>query len=333
MGCFHSKAAQPAQPDAKDLPRLLDSLAEKHGASKGGNTVQDAAASSAWRPATSQEVESRPEPRSSQSATWTQEQRQPTVEVEDTGVTSSSWFCCMAQRAWESELLQVASDLKCKLSDPHFVAMRCDLDSSGDSDAHELKQAARVFGMRPSEEELQDLMAGHQRITKEHFAKIILDFQQRPESAHSQRVVPHSLRGMALGQLQHLEEVFVKSGWLAMKCDSFNEEHAEAILAKKKFRQAPNLYALDSFVVTPMSEPGWCATCKQDSKQTIPWANLKSSFSELLNPHGLLVHVFVSHFWGHLYSSTVMALNLWALKHFSNYARHPSFGFVSRGAG
>ena len=33
----------------------------------------------------------------------------------------------------------MASDLKEKLRDPHFVAMRCDLDSSGDLDAHELK--------------------------------------------------------------------------------------------------------------------------------------------------------------------------------------------------
>ena len=29
----------------------------------------------------------------------------------------------------------------------------------------------------------------------------------------------------------------------------------------------------------------------------------ESSFSELLNPHGLQVHVFVSHFWGHLCSN------------------------------
>ena len=36
-------------------------------------------------------------------------------------------------------LLQVSSGLREKLRDPHFVAARCDLDGSGDLDAHELK--------------------------------------------------------------------------------------------------------------------------------------------------------------------------------------------------
>ncbi|CAE7367441.1 ANKRD50 [Symbiodinium microadriaticum] len=128
---------------------------------------------------------------------------------------------------------------------------------------------------------------------------------------------------MALGQLEHLEELFVQSGWLARQCDTFNEDNAQAILAGEKFPQAPNLYALDTYVVTPMSKPGPCAARDQDSNRSIPWAVLQSSFSELLNPHGLLVHIFVSHFWGHLYSSTLTALRLWATKHFSNFAQHP----------
>ncbi|CAK9000404.1 Ankyrin-3 [Durusdinium trenchii] len=198
-----------------------------------------------------------------------------TVEDEGFGVTSSSWLCCAERTPWESELLQVSAELKEKLRDPHFVAMRCDLDSSGDLDAHELKQAARVFGMRPSEEELQQLMANQSRINKERFAEIVREFQQRPGSAKSQRVVPHSLRGMALGQLQHLEKIFVTSGWLGKQCDAFNAENAEAISERKKFQQAPNLYALDNFVVTPMSRPGWCAARFQDWKQTIPWAHVK----------------------------------------------------------
>ena len=37
-----------------------------------------------------------------------------------------------------------------------------------------------------------------------------------------------------------------------------------------------------------------------------------SSFSELVNPFGLFVHCFVSHFWGHNFTSTVTALDLWA---------------------
>ena len=41
-------------------------------------------------------------------------------------------------------------------------------------------------------------------------------------------------------------------------------------------------------------------------------ANEKMSFSEVVNPCGLIVHCFVSHFWGHLFSQTVSALRRWA---------------------
>ena len=88
---------------------------------------------------------------------------------------------------WESELLQVSSELKQKLLDPHFVAMRCDLDGSGDLDVHELKQAAQVFGTFQSrqkdEERLQALMAGQPRISKERFAEIVAELNQSADFA------------------------------------------------------------------------------------------------------------------------------------------------------
>eukprot|EP00435_Cladocopium_sp_Y103_P063102 s173_g24.t1 len=117
---------------------------------------------------------------------------------------------------------------------------------------------------------------------------------------------------MALGQLQHLEALFVSSGWLAARCESFNRENAEAIADGTKFRQSPNLYALDTFVVTPMSKPGICGAREHDEQQTIAEAHGVSSFSELVNPFGVFVHCFVSHFWGHDFTSTVTALDLWA---------------------
>ncbi|CAK9046130.1 unnamed protein product [Durusdinium trenchii] len=121
---------------------------------------------------------------------------------------------------------------------------------------------------------------------------------------------------MALGQLHHLETLFINSGWLAAQCESFNTNHAWAIQEGSKFQQAPNLYALDTFVVTPMSKPGTCAAREQDVHQTIPCATGASSFSELVNPNGLYVHCFVSHFWGHLFSSTLKALDIWAQDNF-----------------
>ena len=117
---------------------------------------------------------------------------------------------------------------------------------------------------------------------------------------------------MALGQLQHLEALFITTGWLSARCESFNAENAHAIANRTKFRQDTNLYALDTFVVTPMSKPGMCGAREHDEQQTIAEARGISSFSQLVNPFGLFVHCFVSHFWGHNWTSTVTALDLWA---------------------
>ena len=79
---------------------------------------------------------------------------------------------------WHLELLAVSAELKQKLQDPQFVATRCDLDGSGDLDAHELKQAARVYGISQSgSSQTHDgtnprLMAG-QRVSKESFAEMV----------------------------------------------------------------------------------------------------------------------------------------------------------------
>ena len=214
---------------------------------------------------------------------------------------------------WEAQVLQVGSDLKNKLKDPHFVAKCCDLDGSGDLDMHELGHAARVFGMKFSPEQLQQLTAGQKRITKERFAEIVT-VTGIANAQTTRPTVPHSLRGIALGQLQHLEALFVQSGWLSEQCDAYNAEHAAAIRQGREgfFHQAANLYAMDAYVVSPMSKPGDCAARKQDHAGTIPPATDKMSFSSLLNPHGLMVHCFVSHFWGKLFSETVAALGLWA---------------------
>ena len=117
---------------------------------------------------------------------------------------------------------------------------------------------------------------------------------------------------MALGQLQHLESLFITTEWLSARCESFNAENAHAIAKGTKFRQDTNLYALDTFVVTPMSKPGTCVAREHDEQQTIAEARGISSFSQLVNPFGLFVHCFVSHFWGHNFTSTVTALDLWA---------------------
>eukprot|EP00434_Breviolum_minutum_P033718 symbB.v1.2.029837.t1/scaffold3307.1/size59352/4 len=237
----------------------------------------------------------------------------PILEGEDDPSRDCSWFCCTSKakrslESWELQLLRVSLELKMKLKDPHFVAKRCDFDSSGDLDMHELKQATRAFGLKFSPEKLEKLMAGESRIDQERFAQIVADSSMTSERP----TIPHSLRGMALGQLQQLVLIFINSGWLSTKCNAFNMDNADDISEGKKFPQAPNLYAMDSFVVTPMSQPGRCAARDQDSANVVPPTYEKMSFSEVVNPHGLIVHCFVSHFWGHLFSQTVTALRRWA---------------------
>ena len=237
----------------------------------------------------------------------------PILEGEDDPSRDCSWFCCTSKakrslESWELQLLRVSLELKMKLKDPHFVAKRCDLDSSGDLDMHELKQATRAFGLKFSPEKLEKLMAGETRIDQERFAQIVADSPMTSERP----TIPHSLRGMALGQLQQLVLIFINSGWLSTKCNAFNMDNADDIREGKKFQQAPNLYAMDTFVVTPMSQPGRCAARDQDSGNVVPPTYEKMSFSEVVNPHGLIVHCFVSHFWGHLFSQTVTALRRWA---------------------
>eukprot|EP00438_Fugacium_kawagutii_P012892 Skav204566 [mRNA] locus=scaffold2218:25565:27802:- [translate_table: standard] len=155
---------------------------------------------------------------------------------------------------------------------------------------------------------LQQTMAGRSRISKESFADMVAS----SGSKVIRGTMPHSLRGMAFGQLQHLHTLFVQSGWLDAQCELFNRENAQAIENGEKFKQSSNLYAMDSYVIGPMTKPGLCAARQHDVQHSIAEAYQTSSFSELVNPHGLIVHVFVSHYWGHDFTSTVTALRLWA---------------------
>ena len=141
------------------------------------------------------------------------------LTVEDFEVTSSSWCCCAEQTLltalparcknplkpggsgavavschalegskWHLELLAMSADLKEKLQDPRFVATRCDLDGSGDLDPHELKQAARVYGISfigssaenddDGSVDLELLMDGQPRISKARFAEMVASRQR-----------------------------------------------------------------------------------------------------------------------------------------------------------
>ena len=112
---------------------------------------------------------------------------------------------------WHSELLAVSTDLKEKLQDPQFVATRCDLDGSGDLDPHELRQAARVYGVDPGPGDgSAELMAG-QRMSKESFADMVaLRSQGRPPIRALDRY------GYWVGGLSRLTLCKVDSKWCAL---------------------------------------------------------------------------------------------------------------------
>ena len=102
-----------------------------------------------------------------------QEKAQKAERVNDVEVSCHA----SAGAKWHLELLAVSAELKEKLQDPQFVATRCDLDGSGDLDAHELKQAAKVYGISQSGSSENHgtnprLMAG-QRVSKESFAEMV----------------------------------------------------------------------------------------------------------------------------------------------------------------
>ena len=84
---------------------------------------------------------------------------------------------------WTKELEEVSRQLEKQLKDPLFVAQRCDLDSSGDLDRQELKQAASCFGVKLSSESFQ---MDQPRISKERFAEIVR------VPGPGRRCVPHS---------------------------------------------------------------------------------------------------------------------------------------------
>ena len=311
MGCSCSKASQPGR-----LPTLLGHR-HQSAVPQAKPTDTEGQASERAREGADVNVPSSVSGRATPAeSSLKPDVAMPVLEGEE-DTSRDCWFCCRAPtqthslESWELQLLQVSSELKMKLKDPHFVAKRCDLDSSGDLDMHELKQASRAFGINFSTKELQEKMAGEARINKECFAQIVADAPVT-SADRSRPTIPHSLRGMALGQLQQLESIFITSGWLSKKCNAFNLENADAIREGTKFPQNANLYAMDTFVVTPMSQPGKCDARRQDSANVVAEANEKMSFSEVVNPHGLIVHCFVSHFWGHLFSQTVTALRRWA---------------------
>uniref|UniRef100_A0A7S4QAK6 Uncharacterized protein n=1 Tax=Alexandrium monilatum TaxID=311494 RepID=A0A7S4QAK6_9DINO len=201
-----------------------------------------------------------------------------------------------------------------ELDDPDAVFDCC--ESSGRLDEHELRFALNAFGLFPSPDDVFRSLAGRHSLDRPGFRELLKQLlAEAPESMRRPRAVPYARRGVSLGQLQDLHSTFVQSGWIRSRISAFNEEHHELIEAGEVHPLGPNLYALDRFVIRPATTPGsgeegLAEHLRRAAK--LPEASHYCSYSELVNPTGVQVDYFVSHWWGHPFADTMRALDRWA---------------------
>jgi len=137
-------------------------------------------------------------------------------------------------------------------------------------------------------------------------------------------VVPHASRGVCLDQLQALYTAFVASEWLSQRSQQHNSEQHDAILAGTCFamntsKGEENLYALNELVVQPVTaSDGYARRSIPESLlriSSIPSVPYRCcSYAELVNPNGMAIDTFVSHWWGHSFQKTVNSLWKFARK-------------------
>eukprot|EP00931_Biecheleriopsis_adriatica_P077862 TRINITY_DN51346_c0_g1_i1.p1 TRINITY_DN51346_c0_g1~~TRINITY_DN51346_c0_g1_i1.p1 ORF type:complete len:647 (+),score=125.34 TRINITY_DN51346_c0_g1_i1:291-1943(+) len=137
-----------------------------------------------------------------------------------------------------------------------------------------------------------------------------------------------------------MESAFIRGrkegekGWLQEQCDAFNLENKASIESGKTFGMATNLYALNHFVVSPGTSPdpvpgaGPAVPHELRLEAGMPDATHQSSYSELVNPNGIQVDNFVSHYWGHPFQDTLASLNAWSSSVYSSLGKREPEGVV-----
>lgn len=195
----------------------------------------------------------------------------------------------------------------------------CDANRSGDLDVSEMQYALQACGLYPSAAYVQKKAKKLKLrfpLDKASFQKLV-GAVEASGGPRGPRTVPYSRRGLSLKQLKQIEAAVLDTDWLPRLCREFNELNDQEIRAKTKFEMQPNLYAMNAFLVQ--------ATTSEDpsAREKIPKEILRMAeipgvppadccFAQLLNPEGLDVDFFVSHYWGHAFSRTVQALTNFA---------------------
>jgi len=198
----------------------------------------------------------------------------------------------------------------------------CDADLSGNLDSSELAYALQALGFYPERPFIQEKMVQHDLnfpLNNEGFRKFV---EVMESSGHERklRTVPYARRGLSLGQLKDILAGLNTVEWLPSRCENFNKKHEKVIKAKTMFEMTPtplSLYVIDTFFVKDTTNKDTTSRKGIPEKVLetagVPPAPLEDcSFAQLMNPDGMQVDYFVSHFWGHPYERTVQALSNFA---------------------
>eukprot|EP00927_Polykrikos_kofoidii_P028408 TRINITY_DN24817_c0_g1_i1.p1 TRINITY_DN24817_c0_g1~~TRINITY_DN24817_c0_g1_i1.p1 ORF type:complete len:702 (-),score=86.59 TRINITY_DN24817_c0_g1_i1:141-2093(-) len=139
--------------------------------------------------------------------------------------------------------------------------------------------------------------------------------------------VPIALRGMKLCQLEQLCTTLVDSGWLEDTCNHFNMTNQVEIKDGQAIPMKTDLYALNRFFISPVTatDPILRGNLKPTlvSDLSIPVPPVACSYSQLLNPRGMTIQIFISHYWGHEFRRTVDALTNYISRHVADGDTRP----------
>jgi len=195
-----------------------------------------------------------------------------------------------------------------------LVFRSCDADKNGSLDLPEISHALQAFGLYPSKEETIIIMSDLELdapLRLPEFNKL-LEAMNASGCTRGLHAVPYARRGLTLGQIRDVLSAMREERYLLDICDKFNEDSE-----KKEFKKRMNLYAIDEHFVMP--------TTSHDGhlRDKIPKAVLEAAgvpdvpmndvcYSQMVNPNGICVDYFVSHWWGNDYDDTERCLTNFA---------------------
>lgn len=197
----------------------------------------------------------------------------------------------------------------------------CDVSGAGALSEAEVVFALAALGLRPSAEELQEAIGSltlSMPLGVGCFSTLVSHLRKTVCVEPANPALPFSRRGMSAGQLAALGAAYLDSGWLQEQCDAANVADAAAIAREEALERRADLYALDRFVVCPLT------AADEAARGAVPLALRRvggvpdaaparaCSYAQLANPEGVAVDFFVSHSWAHLLKRTLQTLTHYA---------------------